>query len=46
MGKSERKEPIQSESIRIRFSEKQKKKAPGREEPDGQECIGYCKTGS
>ena len=25
MGKSERKEPIQSESIRIRFSEKQKK---------------------
>ena len=35
----------QSESIRIRFFEKQKK-APGREEPDGQECIGYCKTGS
>lgn len=26
MGKSERKEPIQSESIRIRFSEKQKKR--------------------
>lgn len=36
----------QSESIRIRFSEKQKKKAPGREEPDGQERIGYCETGS
>lgn len=26
MGKSERKKPIQSESIRIRFSEKQKKR--------------------
>lgn len=36
----------QSESIRIRFSEKQKKKAPGREEPDRQERIGYCETGS
>lgn len=46
MGKSERKEPIQSESIRIRFSEKTEKKAPGREEPNRQERIGYCETGS
>lgn len=41
-----RNKTYQSESIRIRFSEKQKKKAPGREEPDGQERIGHCKTGS
>lgn len=34
----------QSESIRIRFSEKQKKTAPGREESDGQKRIGYRKT--
>lgn len=40
-----RNKTYQSESIRIRFSEKQKK-APGREEPDRKERIGYCKTGS
>ena len=36
-------------SIRIHpypIFRKTEKKAPGREEPDGQERIGYCETGS